>query len=282
MVRTLLAGILCTYSAVCLSQEINFEKTNARVTYDASTFWVDSLGPALTQTIYIRGEINRDTAVLVRRYYDDLIELNRRYEEDVNMKPEVRGHSAINFQLDSLGGEVDTAIAIGRFVREKQGNVLVTENEHCASACILILAGGAHRTVSGNLGIHRLFLDAPSRTMTTNDVKKVITERQDQLRAYFREMNISERLADDMMMIPSAQMKWLAPEEIALYGLGVDDPVIQETKSLSEANKYGLSRVEYETRKQRAQKLCSFGSPTACWENVMRGFPSDTVRPSQR
>ena len=86
-------------------------------------------------------------------------------------------------------------------MRDKQGNVLVTENEHCASACILILAGGAHRTVSGNLGIHRLFLDAPSRTMTTNDVKKVITERQDQLRAYFREMNISERLADDMMMI---------------------------------------------------------------------------------
>jgi hypothetical protein len=44
-------------------------------------------------------------------------------------------------------------------------------------------------------------------------------------------MNISERLADDMMMIPSAHMRWLSPQEIAVYGLGVDDPVIKETKT---------------------------------------------------
>jgi hypothetical protein len=131
------------------------------------------------------------------------------------------------------------------------------------------LAAGASRRVEGKLGIHRVFLDTPSSAVTTEDVKRTITRRQGQLRDYFREMNISERLADDMMMIPSAQMKWLSPQEIAMYGLAVDDPVIRETKILNEARKYGLSRIEYEERRQRAQQLCR---TRECYENVMRGL----------
>jgi hypothetical protein len=159
-------------------------------------------------------------------------------------------------------------------VRDKQANVLVVENASCASAaCIFILAGGAYRTVRCTLGIHRPFLETPSRTMTPGDIKNIMTKRQEQLRTFLREMNISERLADDMV-IPSAQMKWLSPQEIELYGLGVDDPVIHESKILQNARKYGLSRIEYETRWRRVQQLYPFGSDDACTENIMKGLPS--------
>jgi ATP-dependent protease ClpP protease subunit len=272
MLRYLIVGILWATPALC--QKIDFANTKARVSYEADTTWIDGVGPGLGLTIYISGEINRDAVTLVRRYFDGLIEMSRRFEEVVDMKPEYRGASSINFQLNSLGGEVDAAIEIGRFVRDKQGNVLVVENASCASACIFILAGGAYRAVRGTLGIHRPFLETPSRTMTPGDIKNIMTKRQEQLRAFLREMNISERLADDMMVIPSAQMKRLSPQEIALYGLGVDDPVIHESKILQNARKYGLSRIEYETRWRRVQQLCPFGSDDACMENIMKGLPS--------
>jgi hypothetical protein len=178
---------------------------------------------------------------------------------------------SINVHLDSAGGSVDSAIEIGRFFRDSNSNVLVSAGEQCASACLLILAGGVTRNVTGKLGMHRPFLETPSRTMTTEDVKKVATQNQERLRAYFREMNISERLADDMMMIPSSQMRWLSPQEIAVYGLGVDDPVVSETKTLKQAQKYGLSRLEYERRSQLARDLCVLGTAVDCIDKVMTG-----------
>jgi hypothetical protein len=84
-------------------------------------------------------------------------------------------------------------------------------------------------------------------------------------------MNISERLADDMMMIPSDQMRWLTPTEIAVYGLGVDDPVIKETWALEQARKYGLSRLEYEARWRRVQTTCKLGGSSDCSEKILNG-----------
>jgi hypothetical protein len=260
--------MLSTYVTVAFCQVIDFKKTNANVTYEASTIWFQGSGPALGTTIKIRGEINRDAVVLVRRYYETLDEVSRRYSEEQN-KPSA---ATVNFQLDSLGGDVEAGIELGRFVRDKKGGVLVPDDATCASACILILAGGAYRHVSGKLGIHRVFLETSSRAMTAADVKRTMTLRQEQLRGYFREMNISERLADDMMVIPSAQTKWLSARDIEMYGLGVDDPVIQETRTLERAKKYGLSRIEYERRWQLARQLCVLGTADDCIDKVMTGI----------
>jgi len=239
------------------------------VTFQADTnTWLDGVGPGLGLTIYIRGEINPDAAILVRRYYDGLVEMSRRFHGQMNAKD---SDAAVNVHLDSEGGSVDSAIEIGRFLRDKNSNVMVSAGEQCASACLFILAGGVTRYLGGRLGMHRPFLETPSRSMTTEDVKKAATLNQERLRAYFREMNISERLADDMMMIPSNQMRWLSPQEIAVYGLGVNDPVVSETKTLKQAQKYGLSRLEYERRWQLARGLCELGTADDCIDKVMTG-----------
>jgi len=80
--------------------------------------------------------------------------------------------AAVNVHLDSEGGSVDSAIEIGRFLRDKNSNVMVSAGEQCASACLFILAGGVTRYLGGRLGMHRPFLETPSRSMTTEDVKK--------------------------------------------------------------------------------------------------------------
>lgn len=272
MVRYLLVGILCASSVPALCQTVNYNSTKAEVTYQASTIWIDGVGPALGLEIHVRGQINRDAFALVRRYYDNLLELDRRYRDEMSLP--IATKEAINVHLDSVGGNVDAAIEIGRFVRDKQANVMVIKEAKCASACVLILAGGATRHVAGKLGVHRPFLETPSRVMTTHDVQNVAAKTLQQLRAYFREMNISERLADDMMMIPTNQIRWLSPQEIAVYGLGVDDPVIQEANVLKRAQKYGLSRFEYDARWQRVQRICTLGSPSDCEDKIMRGVQS--------
>jgi ATP-dependent protease ClpP protease subunit len=275
MTRLLYLVVLWACFAPAMGQAIDLAKTKARVTFSADNEdWVEGVGPLLGLTIRIRGEINGDTLILVRQYYDLLSELMLRHSAQRNWKiADPADLSGINVHLESLGGEVDAAIEVGRFLRSKQANVIVPEQESCASACLLLLAGGATRTVSGKVGIHRPFLEVTSRPVTPEGVKRIISVRNEQLRAYFREMNISERLADDMMTIPSTQIKWLSSQEIAGYGIGADDPVILEAKILNRARKYGLTRIQYEERWLLVQKMCGLGSEEYCEEKIMKGLP---------
>lgn len=57
--------------------------------------------------------------------------------------------------LNSHGGSVDAAIAAGRTIRQMRAWVSVPSKAHCLSACVFLLAGGATRLVSGEVGIHR-------------------------------------------------------------------------------------------------------------------------------
>jgi hypothetical protein len=85
-------------------------------------------------------------------------------------------------------------------------------------------------------------------------------------------MNVSERLADDMMMIPSTQIKWLSSLDIDGYGIGAADPVIKEARILNKARKYGLTRTQYEERWPLVQKICVLGSEDDCEEKIMKGL----------
>jgi len=90
-------------------------------------------------------------------------------------------------------------------------------------------------------------------------------------RAYFREVNISERLADDMMRTAPSQVYWLSPEEIEAYGLGGERAGVPRNQNTRQAQKYGLSRTESETRLKLAQQICPVNGPTACVDDVMKG-----------
>jgi hypothetical protein len=168
---------------------------------------------------------------------------------------------------------VIAALELGRYLRSIEANVLVVPDARCASACVIILAGGSRRTVSGTVGIHRPFIERSIRDVTARDVKDVAEQMRATLRSYFQEMNIAERLADDMMVIPSTRMKWLTRSEVDTYGLGADDPVLVETRALRRAKKYGLSRTEFEMRWRRVQEECKPGSAENCVDTIMRQRP---------
>jgi hypothetical protein len=65
----------------------------------------------------------------------------------LSSKVQVAGSLAPLVMLNSLGGNVEAAMKIGRMLRSASANTVVGMNAECSSACVLILAAGAHRLV---------------------------------------------------------------------------------------------------------------------------------------
>lgn len=184
------------------------------------------------------------------------------------------------FRLNSEGGDVETAIAIGRQLRRFQAHAITYSQGRCLSACVLILAGAVRRDLSDNIGIHRPF-------STGTDQKNFETVQSAQRRLtklvkdYLEEMNVSPSLYDAMQSVPPETMRVLSPGELAQYGLIEVDPVQQELEDSAEARKYKLAKIEYLKRKSQVQMKCSkylrsnsteneISTYLSCRENVIR------------
>jgi hypothetical protein len=89
------------------------------------------------------------------------------------------------------------------------------------------------------------------------------------MRTYLREMNVSERLANDMLATEPERVHVLTGAELKSYGLAGLDPAEQqrraignEVRDVDEANQLGLDRLEYTRRKSLGINLCVYNSTT--------------------
>jgi hypothetical protein len=180
------------------------------------------------------------------------------------------GHDGDRLSIDSPGGNVAAAMSIGRMLRSARMGVTVEDHGQCVSACVLVLAAGVTRGVSGKVGIHRPFFDVAvgTRAITPDEVRSNYQKMLQNIRAYLREMNVSERLADDMLAIEPAKVRYLSENEQLAYGLGRIDPIEQETVDIEEAQRLGVDRREYMRRKSRVGSEC-FGSSRSPVESIV-------------
>lgn len=160
------------------------------------------------------------------------------------------------FRLNSEGGDVEVAIAIGRQLRHFQAQAITFDEGKCLSSCVLILAGAVRRSLSNTIGIHRPYLSSTDqrdyRTIqaTQRRLSKVVKD-------YLEEMNVSPSLYDAMVVIPPEKMRLLSESELQRYGLLEIDPVQQELEDSAEARKYALSKIDYLTRKSEMTATCA-------------------------
>jgi hypothetical protein len=106
---------------------------------------------------------------------------------------------------------------IGRLVRSDGVEVYIPKNTRCISACILILAGGAIRTIDGQVGIdHPHFLRAAG---PGDDVPKLLADTRKIVRTYFKSMGVAEDLADVMFSLPEGDLRILRQDELFKYRL---------------------------------------------------------------
>ena len=170
----------------------------------------------------------------------------------------------VRYEINSPGGSVSAAIAIGRMFRTEKISLLVDDN--CVSACVLILAGAVERLIatSARVGIHRPYLETtPQQNLAPEQVKNTYSGMLQAMRAYLKEMNVSERLADDTLKTEPEAIHFLSAEELNTYGLLGIDPeeqqrraIEKETQDIQAANRLGLDRTEYIRRKVLGDSVC--------------------------
>lgn len=103
-------------------------------------------------------------------------------------------NSSLWVNVSSEGGDVQTAMAIGRFLRQRRATVFVQADSECLSSCVLLLAAGSDRLVYGKVGIHRPYLP-DARGQSAASLQEYWRQTKSQLRIYFEEMNVP-RCAD--------------------------------------------------------------------------------------
>lgn len=168
-----------------------------------------------------------------------------------------KGKKAIVY-IDSPGGDVDTAIKIGKSLRSNAMAVSVTNEAQCASACVYVLAGGVKRIVyeHARIIVHRPFLEGAELggSARYDEFYKRIVKLTNE---YFLEMNIPVELANRMLAVPPHQAEELTESELKRYMLNGTDPAFEQQELSSDARKYGISVSELNQRKSDAEKLCS-------------------------
>lgn len=157
------------------------------------------------------------------------------------------GQPVIRVFLNSPGGDVVAAIAMGRLLRLHAADVWVDQGHTCASACILILAGGVDRWAVSpfRLGIHRPRFDQVLFAgLSYEESQKRYAALANGVRRYLAEMGIGDELYQAMMRIPSNELRYLdqsVAERTALLG---KDPAHEEWERARAVERHGSDFIE--------------------------------------
>ena len=177
------------------------------------------------------------------------------------------GH--ISSVINSPGGDVYSALAIGRLLRKNRLRLSVKAPDQCLSSCVLVLAGAVDRSPYGSIGIHRPYSLMTGIIKFEAAQKRYQATRSD-VENYLREMNIPTSLFVAMERIPPENMKYLSKEELNEFGLNKRDPVEQEVRDAYEADLRGISKSEFLGRVAEAEQFCNYGPDNVSFEELKK------------
>lgn len=120
--------------------------------------------------------------------------------------------------LDSSGGQVESAIVAGDSIGESNWTIWVREGSICHSACVFVLAAGDNRLVSGKVGIHRM-MRISSKATSRAELNRELHEVYDNVKDYLQRNGVAVGVADLMMTVPNRSLRLLSAEELRQFGL---------------------------------------------------------------
>jgi hypothetical protein len=173
---------------------------------------LEAVAPAEAHHIVLAGRIDVHTLYSFVRLIAD-------YRISETRRPVVK--------LDSIGGSVTAAMAIGHLVRDRGFTTVVEPGKECLSACVLILAAGTERVISSassaRVGVHRprhgVAVAAPSTIAQIRANDQLIED----MRRYLDAMGMGERLFAAIIAEPPDSMKVLSRDEMRAFGLLAGD-----------------------------------------------------------
>lgn len=171
----------------------------------ASVVTVDSLGRS-NRALEVRGEIGAASASVFRQQLDDA--------------KLIAGDTVI---LSSPGGRVDQAIIMGEIIRSRGLRTLVgsvnsggqLKAAYCASACVLVYAGGTVRTVApgSKLGVHQFTTELSKEGTSNSDAIAHAQRTSGMILEYMTRMGVSPSILQ--LMSASRDIRWLNEKDAA-------------------------------------------------------------------
>ena len=153
--------------------------------------------------------------------------------------------------IDSPGGLVEDAMRAGDSIGDSHWTIWVREGAVCHSACVLILAAGDQRLVSGAVGIHRMIRLSSSAT-TRQQLNAELQQVHSQLVDYLGRNGAASAIADLMMTVPSRDLRLLSADELHSFGLEGANPVQEDLERLRVLRQCGNDFLRRKEAFQRA------------------------------
>jgi hypothetical protein len=198
------------------------------------------------QTLLLKGRIEPNDAAAFLKVLAQVDAENNR-----------RSCKLSNIKLTSTGGDVDEAMKIGRVIRTRELFTEVGVDDQCLSSCVLILGAGVVRSVfEARIGIHRPYFVALDKGLSTAEIRDLRKQMISRMKVYADEMDLSERLIDEMMSIPPEQIKILSFAQLAEYRLSGVDASFDEKRTNNFAQEIGITSSELRKRTSEADKRC--------------------------
>ena len=194
--------------------------------------------------------------------------------DDVVFRQVAAGRYVGSVYLYTLGGDVRTALALGRLIRSEAGEVVAVE---CSSACVFLYAGGNRRRAS-YIGVHRLYYATLKAGLSREQVQSDFSGLLEEARAFLVEMNVAPELLSLMQSVPPEDNKKLSYQDLFQYGLGHEDPVYEERYIANTAGGIGISSFEYRQRAKTARVTCERSYPRVEQTNALEDCVDGAIR----
>jgi hypothetical protein len=131
-----------------------------------------------------------------------------------------RGDYVKTVVLNSPGGSVNDALAMGRLIREKKFATEVEAGKYCASSCPLLFAGGVERRAGANaaIGVHQVAA-VSSGNATPRDEMDAAQRISARCQRYLGEMGINLQVWVHAMETPHDRLFVFKPDELKSLNL---------------------------------------------------------------
>ena len=163
--------------------------------------------------------------------------------------------------LASNGGDIDSAMELGRLLRKWGVFTFIGKNDQCFSACVFAFMGGERRSVAGRLGIHRPYFsytqDSPDRLARFRHLQRVV-------KGFVEDMDFPASLYEAVMLVPPESMQILTPADLKKYYLEGISPTSEDMADAAAARRLELPMIEYLKYKAKAPACAFPAEPGRC------------------
>jgi hypothetical protein len=127
-----------------------------------------------------------------------------------------RGDYIKTVVLNSPGGSVTDALAMGRLIREKKFSTEVETGRYCASSCPLVFAGGVERRAGDKaaIGVHQIAAIGSARAGPPRDEMDVAQRISARCQRYLGDMGINLQVWVHAMETPHDKLFIFKPDEL--------------------------------------------------------------------